>query len=779
MESGKVGTLALIGIIAVLVVVSVQLAQKDSIERRLDDTKKELEDVKNTMAGKLEENKAEIGGLSKETQGISKDLNTLKIFQEWLSSTEKRMAEIEANARRIERLEGKVETLAKTRVVPVPYPAGGQAPFVPPGTDTGDGGEEEPRFTEGDEGTKGVKKGNGKETIPGEVKRPPAGKFDLEGFNAWKKKLVGRKLTKEEMDKLWAPDPKGVIRPVVPADTTWYDASRRRGVIRRRLGTDPKGFNPLTENSADVAELESYCIPYLCQRRWTDPDVWEYDLATSVEISDDFKVYTFTLRKGLKWQFPAVDLSEPQYAWLKTVDREVTAEDFKFRVDMVQNPQVQCEHGRVYYKEIEKVEVLDRYTFRIVWSKKTFNSLGTSMGMPPLPKFLYAVDEIGEPFPAETLGKEFNEHWYNNMMLGAGPYKFVEWREGQYVKLARNEEYFGPEPYIKEIIFYIIRDNEAMFLKLQSNNPKDRLDFAGITRTQYKKHYKEPLVDGKTPMFCRRGETPKEGQDLVIDFYTRLGYYYVGWNLEKPIFKDKRVRQALTHCFPRQLVLDTIFEGLGDIVSGNFYLHGPDYNHDIKPYAYDLEQARRLLAEAGWADLNGDGVLEKEIEGKLTDFKFSLYIYANSETYRDMANIYKEHLRKIGVLLNPTPLDWSLMQQKMENREFDSYTGGWALGWTSDPKQIWHSEMADTPKSSNFVSFRNKECDQIIDTARETFDPIARQKLFHRFHEIVHEEQPYTFLFCVKSIPVWWPHVNPEFYPNRPQAIGVRWFLSK
>jgi peptide/nickel transport system substrate-binding protein len=217
---------------------------------------------------------------------------------------------------------------------------------------------------------------------------------------------------------------------------------------------------------------------------------------------------------------------------------------------------------------------------------------------------------------------------------------------------------------------------------------------------------------------------------------------------------------------------------LGDLISGTFFLESPDYNHDCKPHAFDLDLARRLLSDAGWSDADGNGVLDCEIAGARKEFKFNLYVFSGNETSRNIAQIYKEQLRKIGIWMDVVPMDWALLQQKMENREFDSYIGGWALGWESDPYQLWHSKMADTPKSSNFISFRNKECDEIIEKGRLTFDPIERKKMFHRFHVILHEEQPYLFMFCAKVIPTWWDYLRPEFYKNRPQDISLRWYME-
>jgi peptide/nickel transport system substrate-binding protein len=728
MDSGKLPILSLVGVVILLMFSAVQVAQKNSMEWRLDDLNKKADTT------------------AKETQAVARQIKDLDRLQDRLKSMERQLEGIEENAKRLENLTGRVETLTRMGVVVAP---GGGTPGTNP--------------------------------TPGTAPRVELTSKDreaLDAFEAWKKTLVGRTLTEGELQKLWNPGPDGVIRPVVPMDTTWEVSSRRGDRLRRWFVTDPKGFNPLVENSADVQEVQSYCFVSLCGRRLEDPEAWEYDMATSAEISDDYKVYTFRIRKGVKWQIPAVDVSSAQYAWLRDEDREVTSADFKFYVDMVLNPQVQCESQRNYFEDIARAEVIDRYSFRLVWKKKTYVSLSTSLGLQPLPKFLFSRDKNGEAFPEATLGKEFNDHWYNNYVCGCGPYIFVEWVGGQYVKVRRNPEYYGSPSPIEEIFFLIIRDPESAFLKLRSPDPQDRLDFMDLTRTQYKKHFKEPLAEGRKPLFHERGKPASSALDVEIDYYRNFGYNYIGWNLEKDLFKDRRVRTALSYAFPRQLILDTILEGLGDIVTGTFFLESPDYNHDCKPHPFDLDRARSLMAEAGWNDADGNGVLEKDIGGKRTEFTFGLYMFQSNDTARAYLSIYKEQLRKIGILMEVVPMDWSLLQQKMENREFDSYLGGWALGWESDPYQLFHSKMADTPKSSNFISFRNKECDEIIERGRITFDPAERKKLFHRFHEIQHEEQPYLFLYCAKVIPSWWGYVKPQFYKNRPQDISLRWYVE-
>jgi ABC-type oligopeptide transport system substrate-binding subunit len=105
----------------------------------------------------------------------------------------------------------------------------------------------------------------------------------------------------------------------------------------------------------------------------------------------------------------------------------------------------------------------------------------------------------------------------------------------------------------------------------------------------------------------------------------------------------------------------------------------------------------------------------------------------------------------IGVKMNVDAAEWSLMQKRMEEKKFDAVTVGWALPWSTDPYQIWHSSQADVPKGSNTVGFRNKEADAIIESLRVTLDPGERARKLQDFHRILHREQPYTFVYIPKS----------------------------
>ena len=115
-----------------------------------------------------------------------------------------------------------------------------------------------------------------------------------------------------------------------------------------------------------------------------------------------------------------------------------------------------------------------------------------------------------------------------------------------------------------------------------------------------------------------------------------------------------------------------------------------------------------------------------------------------------LSTILKEELSRVGIEMKLRKYEWAVFLQKIDERDFDATTLGWSMGIESDPYQIWHSTQAD--KGSNFVGFRNPEADAIIEAARVEFDKEKRRRMYWRFHEIVHDEQPYTFMFCTAAL---------------------------
>ena len=551
---------------------------------------------------------------------------------------------------------------------------------------------------------------------------------------------------------------------LVPRPRGFVDADKvyQGGTLKRIIGSDPRGLNPHIASGSDNAEYNIYMGDYLAWPSFDDQTKYFPMLATKVTSPDDGKTYRVELRKGVLWHLPTVDWASGRYDWLKS-DRpdgrhEFTADDYKFVFDMLQNNQVagRISSLRPYFDTLKEFRVIDRYTFEVEFSERIYTNLSIVLGLNPSPRWLYMFDEDGNRFDEATWGLKVNEHWYNQKGIGTGPYRFVRWEPGVVIELEANDEYWGGRPAFDQVQMKLVNDQNAWPRKLKAGE-------VDITRFQ-PEQYATEIKDNTTGVYLGNEHIRYKMQDT-------LGYFYLGWNLDKPMFADKRVRKALTMALNRFDIVDNVFHGLGEVTSGPFGQQTPCYDASIAPHPFDLDQARALLEEAGWSDTDGDGIRDKVIDGQKTDFSFTFLIYGSSNEWATLAEVYREDLLSIGVKMVPSAVEWSTMLKKMDEHEFDVYSGAWVLSMPTDLMQIWHSSEADKPKSSNRIGFRNAEADAIAEKLRVTFDSKARTELCHQFHALVHEEQPYTFIYQRRRPVLYWDHMNePEFemqYPHR------------
>jgi peptide/nickel transport system substrate-binding protein len=553
------------------------------------------------------------------------------------------------------------------------------------------------------------------------------------------------------------------------------------GTLTRGWSTgDPKGFNPIIENSAYLGNLIAHYVGSSIASRmpWTDPDRWYGDLAWRVEITDDAREFTIYLRPGVQWHAPAaVDLDDPKYAWLRG-EHELTARDFVFTLDMIVNPQVQNGALKNYYAELESWEAIDDHTLVVRWKKKLYLNLESTLGIAPIPEFLFAYEEDGTRIPEATLGLKFNQHWYNNKgFVGTGPYRMASYEPGLQIRLVRSETYHGPRPPIREIVYPIFTDPSHGLLKLKARD----LTFGELLPSQYREEILrwEGEAPGRGP-----ADSPFRNGDIRCETHLRPAYNYLGWNADKPMFADKRVRRAMTRALNRKGIIENVYAGLAELATGPFLPTSPYNDPEVPVLAFDLDAARKLLGEAGWEDTDGDGLLDRDLDPDDADptrtpFAFTMLTVAGRPEIRSAMEIFRDDLLGIGVRMGIESVEWSLMIKRMDEKQFDAFTGGWLMGWESDPFQLWHSSQADVPKGSNRVGFRNAEADALIEALRETFDRDERIRMFRQLHRIIADEQPYTFFYVPKSIYCWWKEVKGvRFAKLRPIANTLPWWVE-
>jgi peptide/nickel transport system substrate-binding protein len=442
---------------------------------------------------------------------------------------------------------------------------------------------------------------------------------------------------------------------------------------------------------------------------------------------------------------------------------------------MTLNPAVESGPLRNYFQDLESYKAVDPLTLVLRWKNKQLTNLSFSIaGIIPLPKFLYAFDEDGKPLPPETIGARLNRHWYNNKgVLGAGPYRMASYVPGSKIVLERNEAFVGPKPAIKTLVYPIYTDTNQTLLRLKAHE----LTFGELQPGQYR----EEVL--KYANATQKPNSPFLDGRIQCGTQSDMSYRYVGWNLQRPYFSDKRVRRALTSAFDRRRIIDNVYSGIGELTTHPYGPTSTFHDPNIKPIPFDLAASKRLLAEAGWTDTDGDGLIDKALgagDGKRSPFEFTLLINNGRKETRIAADILRDDLLKVGIKMNIDAVEWSLFMKRMDEKAFDAYFGALGVLYEPDLFQMFHSSQADIPKGTNRVGFRNKEADVLIEKLRVSLDPAERTRLLQRFHQLFDDEQVFSMFMNPKMIYCWWNELkNVTFSKVYPVPNLLPWWVAK
>ncbi|MGK7344724.1 MAG: peptide-binding protein [Candidatus Nitrospinota bacterium M3_3B_026] len=453
------------------------------------------------------------------------------------------------------------------------------------------------------------------------------------------------------------------------------------------------------------------------------------DLARSWEVSEDQRTITFHLRDDVKWHDGA--------PW--------TAKDLVFQYETMVHPDVPSAYKETFFL-IEDARAPDDYTFVVTFKEPFAPALSRLSGMSGLPRHLLKetkpVDLIKSPLARKPVGN--------------GAWRFVKWETQKNIILSSNPDHYAGRPMIGRAITRIIPDLATQFLELKAGG----IDLMNLTPVQY-------LKQTTTRFFRENFEKYK---------YLGNGYTYLGYNLKRPLFQDKRVRQAITYAIDKEELVEGVLLGLGAPATGPYKPGTWAYKEDVKRYPHDPEKAKALLAEAGWEDTDGDGVLDKD--GKR--FEFEIVTNHGNDRRRKAAEIIQQRLSKVGIGVKLRLVEWSsFINNFINKRAFDTCILGWGLGVDPDQYEIWSSSKTGEHEF-NFISYNNPEVDEILARARRTFDKQERKRLYHRFQDILAEQQPYTFLYVAESLPI--VHRRVRGVDPGPAGIGYNfneWWIPR
>jgi len=538
-----------------------------------------------------------------------------------------------------------------------------------------------------------------------------------------------------------SPEPE---RPRAPDDEIDWNAE-----LRSAFPLEPKGLNLYTSDRDRYVstDLGYYVYTPLAFRKDANKDEYKPGLAVRVEVSPDHTEFYIWLRKGVMWHRPPVDLTDPAYAWMKG-DHEVTSEDLIFALAMIKDTRADTDGIRSEFDDIVAYEALDRYTVRVKWKEPNFYATGVLLGdLQPLPRWIYAHEQDGTPIDPASLGPRFASHWFNKSMCGYGAYRFKEYKQSDYILLERHERWWGRRPACRYVRYTLsLRDDEPRYnLFMSRDEAGRRMQYAyPISSTRLRREVYEDYGTSK----LRRELAERK---LYVFAYQRKMYAYLGWACRGKFFSDKRVRRAMTMAANRSVWQREILLDEAIFPTGVAFSESPEYDRSVQPWPYDLAAAAALLDEAGWKDLDGNGVREKTLQGEKVEFRFKAIQTPGGPELDAMRSDMEQALRKIGVIMEADYMEWNQFLKRTKDRDFEAYWGAWFHGDDFDPESIFHGKQVEVPGSQNYVQWSTPRCDEIIDQLKTTFDLEDRYRLCHELHRIFHEEQPYTILWSWRN----------------------------
>lgn len=484
--------------------------------------------------------------------------------------------------------------------------------------------------------------------------------------------------------------------------------AKASGTFDISITAEPTTLNPFTYSDLYATNIFAYTFETLLYHD-LDTYEWKPSLAERWETSPDGKVFTFFLRKDATFHDGS----------------PVTAADVKFSYDAIFQDEYLAARQRSYFSGIAKLEVIDDHTIKFFAKDSYFGNFESIALMTIAPKSVYGDPKVGPKI--------------NNTITGSGPYILEKLERGKRIVLKRNDKWWGrSSPDNKNQYLFdriVVRFVEGQELGVQMLEKGD-LDYLALSGKSYVERTKGPAW-GKTL------DKVKTTNDDPTD-----GYAFIAWNLKRAPFNNKNVRIALAHLMNRELINEKFRYGMSELATGPWYRRSPYADPNVKPIEFNPAKAKELLTKEGWSDSNKDGILDKMIDGKRVDFKFT-FSTVSKETLKYFT-LYQEDLQKQGIQMSINQVEWNTFVKMLDEKNFDSVALAWGGGTVdNDPKQIWHSENT-MPGGSNFISYKNPEVDRLIDKARLEMDKQKRIPMYQEIYRKIADDAPYVFLFNTK-----------------------------
>jgi ABC-type transport system substrate-binding protein len=398
------------------------------------------------------------------------------------------------------------------------------------------------------------------------------------------------------------------------------------------------------------------------------------------------------------------------------------AQDVKFTYDAIMDPK-NISPRLSDFEPVKDIAIVDPLTVRIAYKRLYSPALGTwTIGI--LPEHLLNDEAMKkEAIRAGKKPEQFSmrDASFNRHPVGCGPFAFREWKSDQYIALDRFNDYWEGPPNYHQYYYRIIPDLLTQEMEFYAGT----VDAYAVLPYQVARLKHDPKYQSFSGL--------------------SLGYTYIGYNMRREPFNDRRVRLALGMAIDVNKIIKYVLFGQGERITGPFPEQTDYYDHAVKPVPYDPQGALKLLEEVGWKR-NKEGWLEKN--GKR--LQFTLITNNGNDIRKAILTVAQNEWRRIGIDVRTDLLEWSVfIQERVDKHDFDALVLGWSMGIEPDLYQIWHSSQTH-PFQLNFVGFKNEEADDLIIKIRQEYDHQRQVAYCHQLHRLIAEEQPYTFLYVSK-----------------------------
>ena len=502
----------------------------------------------------------------------------------------------------------------------------------------------------------------------------------------------------------------GVVLAVLFAGSAFAQTPRIGGTAVIAGGADLQSLNSIVNTEAWTKEFIDNAL-FLRLVTLNRDLTYAPQLAQSWRWIGDTAV-VFNIRRDVRWHD----------------GRRTSAHDVAFTFERVKNEETASPHVE-QFAQWQRAQVMDSFTIRFTFKPHVEPMFAWSQ-LAIMPRHL--LDSI----PAARL----RQAAFNKSPVGNGPFRFVSQRANDRWVFEANRSFpaaLGGRPRLDRVIWRVIPDNTAQITEIRTG----QVDMILGPRAE-----NVATLDAEPTM--RAMIRPSNRYNMIT------------WNGKREGLSDARVRRALTLSLNRGELLAVLRKGYGTIAVSPIPPFHWAFDRNLAPLPFDTVTAKRLLTTAGWVDRNRDGVRENAAGKRL---EFELKVTANNQFNRDIGEMIRAQLERVGVKINVRPVDFSTMIQDITSpdRNYDAAYLQMSTDLVLNFHDAFHSSTINDPFHA--TAYSNPEVDRILDRVMRTKDRKAALTLWSRFQRIMRDDQPVTM--------TWW---SPDLIVVRERLQGVQ-----